>query len=98
MTTTTSGDIGTLISKRPDFYEGEACIAGTGLRLRRIVIWYQLGYTPPEIAAKYPHISLAQVHAALAYYYANRQEIDAEIEDEEKLYKELSERAKATRT
>ncbi|MDX1946386.1 MAG: hypothetical protein SFU86_13375 [Pirellulaceae bacterium] len=27
----------------------------------------------------YPHLSLAQIHAALAYYYDHQQEIDQQI-------------------
>jgi uncharacterized protein (DUF433 family) len=37
-----------------------------------------LGLTPEEIAAKIEHLTLAQIHAALAYYHANRDEIVAE--------------------
>ena len=37
---------------------------------------------PEEIARKFGHLSLAQVHAALAYYHANQTEIDADIEAE----------------
>ena len=29
---------------------------------------------------QYPHLSLAQIHAALSYYYENQGELDAEIE------------------
>ena len=35
-------------------------------------------------------MSLAQVHAALAYYHANREEIDANLEAEQRLYEELA--------
>ncbi len=31
---------------------------------------------------KFGHLSLAQVHAALAYYHANQTEIDADLESE----------------
>jgi hypothetical protein len=41
-----------------------------------------MGLIPEEIAGKFGHLSLAQVHAALAYYYANRTEIDADLEAE----------------
>ena len=41
-----------------------------------------MGFIPEEIVRKISHLSLAQVHAALAYYHANRQEIDADIEAE----------------
>ena len=39
--------------------------------------------TAEEIAAEYPHLQLAQVYAALAYYHANRQEVEADITAEE---------------
>ncbi len=51
--------------------------------MRRIVGWYKMGMTPEEIALEYPHLTLAQVHAALAYYHANRDEIEADISQEE---------------
>jgi uncharacterized protein (DUF433 family) len=36
-----------------------------------------------EIAAEYPHLSLAQVYGALAYYHANRADMDAHMAAEE---------------
>jgi uncharacterized protein (DUF433 family) len=48
-----------------------------------------LGLTPEEIVAKIEHLSLAQVHAALAYYCANRDEIDADIAADEAAVEEL---------
>ena len=41
-----------------------------------------MGLIPEEIVRKFGHLSLAQIHAALAYYYANQAEIDADLEDE----------------
>ena len=35
--------------------------------------------TPDEIAAGYPHLTLAQVHAALAHYFDHREEIQGEV-------------------
>jgi uncharacterized protein (DUF433 family) len=37
------------------------------------------GSSPEEIYFQYPHLSLAQIHAALAYYYDHQAELDAEI-------------------
>jgi uncharacterized protein (DUF433 family) len=45
--------------------------------------WYKTGMSSEEIALEYPHLTLAQVHAALAFYYANREEIEADISQEE---------------
>jgi uncharacterized protein (DUF433 family) len=58
-------------------------VAGTGITVHRIAILHQLGHTPEEIARKYEHLDLAGVHAALAYYHANRAEIDAQIAADE---------------
>ena len=79
-----SVDIGALIAKRADFKGGDAFLAGTGLRVKRIVVYYKLGYSPEEIAAKYGHITLAQVHAALAYYHANQGEIEASLAEDDR--------------
>jgi Protein of unknown function (DUF433) len=49
----------------------------------RIACWYKMGMTPEEIALEYPHLTLAQAHAALTYYHANRDEIEAGISRDE---------------
>lgn len=82
-------DIGTLITRSPTIRGGRPCITGTGVTVRRIVGWYKLGLDPDEIADRIEHLSLAQVHAALAYYHANRYEIESEIEAEELENKEF---------
>jgi uncharacterized protein (DUF433 family) len=41
-----------------------------------------MGLVPEEIVRKFGHLSLAQVHAALAYYHANQAEIDTDLETE----------------
>lgn len=38
-----------------------------------------MGLIPEEILRKLGHLSLAQVHAALAYYHANQAEVDADL-------------------
>ena len=82
-------DIGTLIGRSPEIRRGRPCIAGTGVTVRRIAGWHNLGLTPEEIAAKIEHLTLAQIHAALAYYHANRDEIDSDIAAEEAAIEEL---------
>ncbi len=37
------------------------------------------GSSPEELHFQYPHLSMAQIHAALAYYYDHQEELDAEI-------------------
>jgi uncharacterized protein (DUF433 family) len=81
--TTASVDIGTLITRSPEVRGNRPRIAGTGVTVQRIVGWYKLGWSPEEIARRIGHLSLAQVHAALAYYHANREEIETAITKDE---------------
>lgn len=76
-------DIGSLIVESADVRGGRPRIAGSGVTVQRIVGWYKLGLTPEEISDNFGHIDLAQVHAALAYYHANRDQIEAAIADDE---------------
>jgi len=76
-------DIGTLIDRHPGIHGGCPIIAGTGVTVRRIVIWYRQGLTAEEIADEIGHLTLGQVYAALTYYHMNKNEIDADIAAEE---------------
>ena len=76
-------DIGTFITRTPGIKGGTPHIAGTGVTVRTIARWYQLGMSAEEIASQIPHLNLGQVYAALAYYHANRSEMDAEMAAEE---------------
>jgi uncharacterized protein (DUF433 family) len=78
----TVAEIGSLISRRPDIRGGRPCFAGTGVSVRRVAQWHNMGLIPEEIARKFGHFSLAQVHAALAYYHANQAQIDEDLEAE----------------
>lgn len=79
MNDTATIEIGTLIARTPGIKGGTPHIAGTGITVRTIVRWYQLGLSPEEIAADYPHLELAQVYAALAFYHANRVQMDSDM-------------------
>ncbi|MGH8067479.1 MAG: DUF433 domain-containing protein [Candidatus Entotheonellia bacterium] len=82
-------DIGSLIVRSGDVRGGRPRVAGTGVTVRRIVGWYKQGLTPEEITTEVPHLSLAQVYAALTYYHANREEIEADIAAEDAEAKQL---------
>src|SRR5882724_1298158 len=75
-------EIGTLIDRDPRIRGGRPKIAGTGVTVMRVAAWYKMGLTPEEIASQYGHLSLAQVHAALAYYHANSDEIERDLAQE----------------
>lgn len=78
------------ISKTPGVCGGRACISGHRIRVMDIVVWNQMrGYSPDEIINMFPGISLGDVHAALAYYFDNVQEINDEFAADEQAAKQL---------
>lgn len=83
-------NIGTLIVRDPEIRGGRPRLAGTGVTVRSIVIWYQQGSTPEQIVDQFGHLTLAQVYAALAYYHANRDEIDADLAEEDRFFDALT--------
>jgi uncharacterized protein (DUF433 family) len=63
----------------PAIAGGKPRIAGHRITVQDVAIWHErLGKSVDEIAAEY-ELTLADVHAALAYYHDHRAEIDASI-------------------
>jgi uncharacterized protein (DUF433 family) len=83
-------DIGAFITELPGIHGGRPIIAGTGVTVQRIVVWYKLGLMPEEIAERLGHLSLAQVYAALLYYHANKEAVEFEIAAEDSEYERLT--------
>lgn len=68
----------------------KARIVGHRIRVRDIAIWHEkLGMSPDEIVTQYPTLTLADVYAALAYYWDHREEMEQVIADEEAFVEEL---------
>jgi uncharacterized protein (DUF433 family) len=66
--------------------DDRAFIAGTRVRVQDIYVDAEvLGKSPEAIVAALPHLTLAQVHAALAYYFDHREEILKELRQDEEL-------------
>jgi uncharacterized protein (DUF433 family) len=60
--------------------QGVAWIGGTRVKVTEIVLdKMAYGWSPEEIHFQHPHLSLAQIHAALTYYYENQIVLDAQI-------------------
>lgn len=76
-----------------DFVSDNAIrLKGTRIGIERILQDYELGATPEEIVIRYPSLSLQQVYAAITYYLANREVVDAYLErvrqEQEKAWEE----------
>lgn len=73
----------------PGLVGGKPRIAGRRITVQDIVIWHeQLGKSVDEIAEAH-ELSLADIHAALAYYFDHREEIDRSIQDGEAFVAEM---------
>jgi uncharacterized protein (DUF433 family) len=62
-------------------HRGEPTIQGSSITVRTIVERTRLGDTPEQIIEAYPVLTLAQVHAALGYYYDHPGEIESYIQE-----------------
>ena len=61
--------------------EGVPRIAGTRIKVLDVAAERRLRDASPEqMRENWPHLSLAQIHSALAYYYDNQAAIDAELD------------------
>ena len=81
-----------LITTNPKVRGGQPCIAGTSLRVTDVVmasIFHDR--TPDNIASDYD-LSLAQVHAALAYYYEHKAALDETLRQQVLKARELKEK------
>lgn len=76
-----------------DIAAGKPRIAGHRITVQNVVIWHErMGRNIDEICAEYG-LTLAEVHAALAYYFDHQDEIDQRIEDDEAFVAKRRERA-----
>ena len=87
--TQTFVNIGDLITSASQIQGGRPIIRGTGTTVGRIATLYKQGYSADDIVADKDYLTLAQVYAALSYYHANQQVIDADLAAEEAEYERL---------
>lgn len=91
---TTTAQLTTMPEARPGLGErivrtegvrgGKPRIAGHRITVSDVAIWHErLAMSPDEIVSEYPTLILSDVHAALAYYYDHRDEVDREIKESE---------------
>lgn len=83
----------TLLVRTTHIAGGRLRLDGTRLTVNQLVTMYKQGYTAEELASEFRQVTAAQVYAALAYYHANREEVErelaAEAEEDRKLKAEF---------
>jgi uncharacterized protein (DUF433 family) len=72
---------------------GALRISDTRVSLDSIVYAYLDGASTECIHEQYPAVSLEEIHGALAFYLANRKEVDEYLKRQEKLWEEFRRKA-----
>ena len=70
--------------------KGVPWISGANTKVIEVVLDKMAhGWSPEEMHRQHPHLSMAQIHAALSYYYEHQAEVDADIERRDRYVEEL---------
>jgi len=68
---------------------GAPVIAGANTKVVELVTeMHAYGWSPAELHFQHPHLTMGEIHSALAYYWDHREEIDA---DRERRFREVEE-------
>ena len=74
----TEVDINELLDSRADYRQGRPFVRGARLSVDTIAAAHLQGVTPDEMHEEHPQVSLASIHAALAFFYLHRDRIEGE--------------------
>jgi len=70
--------------------KGVPWISGANTKVVEVVLdKMAYGWSPEEMHRQHPHLSMAQIHAALSYYYEHQDEVDADIERRNRYVEEM---------
>lgn len=83
-------DISSLIIPAAAGYGGHTQISGKQFSVEQIATLSKKGFSPEQILEEYNFLTLAEVYAALAYYYANYEQIENFLAGETAKYQQLS--------
>jgi uncharacterized protein (DUF433 family) len=65
----------------PGICGGKPRIAGHRIKVQHVAVWHErMGLSPDDIVSQHPGLTLADVYAALAYYWDHKKEIDKDIQ------------------
>ncbi len=87
--TTPTVDLDKFIELTPGVLGGKPRIAGHRIRVIDVAIWHEkLGLSADSIASKHD-LLLAEVYAALAYYYDHREQLEADLQADDAFVAEM---------
>ncbi len=90
MSSTIPSPVQTRLESHPGVCGGQPCIAGTRIRVQDVYVWHELqGQTADHIVSRFPQLTMADVYAALSYYWDHRDEIQRDMQAESDLVTRL---------
>ena len=75
---------------------GAMRIGNSGVPLDSVVAAFDQGHSPEMIRTQYPSLALEEVYGAIAYYLANRKDVDAYLAQQDALWAQWRERTEAS--
>ena len=75
---------------------GAIRVGATDVPLDSVLAAFHQGHSPEMIRAQYPSLTLEEVYGAIAYYLANRQEVDAYLKRQDALWEQWRARSNST--
>src|SRR6266705_3466738 len=73
--------------------QGARRIGQTRVSLDSVVIAYQQGHSPETIHQQYPALTLEEVYGAIAFYLANREDVERYLDQQQILWNDLRDKA-----
>jgi len=78
------------ITRTPGICGGKPCVEGSRIRVQDIYVWHELqGKKPDEIVSAFPQLTLADVYAALAYFWDHRDEVLTDMKSQDESLEEM---------
>jgi uncharacterized protein (DUF433 family) len=78
------------VVSKPDICGGKPCIAGTRIRVQDVYVWHELqGLSADEIVSRFEHLTMADVYAALSYYWGHREEMQRQMRQETEFVEQM---------
>ena len=71
------------ITKQRGVRGGKACIDDTRISVADVVALLKQGLDDRRILQQYSSLNLAQVHAAISYFYENLEEVEADLAEDD---------------
>jgi uncharacterized protein (DUF433 family) len=74
-------ELGSLLVSRPGYRNGWPCLRGSGITVHNVGVRFSQGVTIEEMCEENPHLDPSLFYAAVAYYLANRDLIEQQLDE-----------------